>query len=231
QEVNHESNDLINEENVDKIHETAISNDFQEQDSILNQFLQSDETELEPVEEKSNLSDEESEQFVSLADQFLDDSGDESDDLSISQTLASDQITDSDTEEETLESAFLDESLNENIPTINGSQGQSAPAITDSQTEEPVEDDDSHVIYLTERAKQLLAILEPNLEEFIIEVFLNDELEFYKHLENITAYTEWRMAGRYITRDVFDKNRIDLYSEPAVMFTDAVQEFFDQNEN
>ena len=93
------------------------------------------------------------------------------------------------------------------------------------------EDEDSHVIYLTERAKQLLVLLEPNLEEFIIEIFLNDELEFYKHLENISSYTEWRMAGRYITRDVFDKNRIDLYSEPAITFTDAVQEFFDQNEN
>jgi len=230
QEVKDDSKDLINEENNDEILESAISNDSHEQDTILNQFLQPDETEIEPVEEKSNLSDVESEQFVSLADQFLENSGEDSDDLSISQSLATDPIIDSDTEEETIESDFVDETMNGNIHANNGTHIQSAPNISDVQADEPVEDDE-HVIYLTERAKQLLAILEPNLEEFIIEVFLNDELEFYKHLENITAYTEWRMAGRYITRDVFDKNRIDLYSEPAVMFTDAVQEFFDQNEN
>lgn len=89
--------------------------------------------------------------------------------------------------------------------------------------------DDEHVIYLTDRAKKLLDLLEPNFETFVVEIFLNDELDFYKHLENIATYDQWRSAGRYITRDIFDRNRIDLYSEPAVMFTDAVQEFFDQN--
>jgi hypothetical protein len=89
--------------------------------------------------------------------------------------------------------------------------------------------DDEHVIYLTDRAKKLLDILEPNFETFVVEIFLNDELDFYKHLENIASYDQWRVAGRYITRDIFDRNRIDLYSEPAVMFTDAVQEFFDQD--
>jgi len=89
--------------------------------------------------------------------------------------------------------------------------------------------DDEHVIYLTDRAKKLLDLLEPNFETYVVEIFLNDELDFYKHLENIVTYDQWRSAGRYITRDIFDRNRIDLYSEPAVMFTDAVQEFFDQN--
>ncbi len=132
--------------------------------------------------------------------------------------------------------------------------GQSEPSISDrlSDTFEeagPVEDvqeeeidepedtppiidassDDEHVIYLTDRAKRLLDLLEPNFEAFVVEIFLNDELDFYKHLENIVAYDQWRSAGRYITRDIFDRNRIDLYSENAVMFTDAVQEFFDQN--
>jgi hypothetical protein len=89
--------------------------------------------------------------------------------------------------------------------------------------------DDEHIIYLTDRAKRLLDLLEPQFESYVVDIFLNDELDFYKHLENIVAYDQWRSAGRYITRDIFDRNRIDLYSETAVMFTDAVQEFFDQN--
>ena len=175
----------------------------------------------EPVEENSDLSDDESEQFVSIADQFQIESDDEIEESPISESVIGDQNTDLDIENDTSESTYENASGNESIQDNTDNRENSTPDI----------DDDSHVIYLTERAKQLLVVLEPNLEEFIIEIFLNDELEFYKHLENITAYTEWRMAGRYITRDVFDKNRIDLYSEPAVMFTDAVQEFFDQNEN
>lgn len=114
---------------------------------------------------------------------------------------------------------------------------ETEPSIDEEEIDEPEDtppiidasSDDEHVIYLTDRAKKLLDLLEPNFETFVVEIFLNDELDFYKHLENIAAYDQWRMAGRYITRDIFDRNRIDLYSEPAVMFTDAVQEFFDQN--
>jgi hypothetical protein len=110
-------------------------------------------------------------------------------------------------------------------PPFDLKEPEEEPALID------VSSDEEHVIYLTDRAKKLLALLEPNLETFIVDVFLNDELEFYKHLENIAAYDQWRMAGRYITRDIFDKNRIDLYSEHAVLFTDTVQEFFEQVEN
>jgi len=110
-------------------------------------------------------------------------------------------------------------------PPFDLEEPEEEPALID------VSSDEEHVIYLTDRAKKLLALLEPNLETFIVDVFLNDELEFYKHLENIAAYDQWRMAGRYITRDIFDKNRIDLYSEHAVLFTDTVQEFFEQVEN
>ncbi len=101
------------------------------------------------------------------------------------------------------------------------------PALIDASHD----DDEDIVIYLTSESKKLLSYLEPNLDLFIVEIFLNDELEFYKHLENISSYNNWRMAGRYITRDIFDRNRIDLYSETAVLFTDTVQEYFDQLEH
>ena len=159
-------------------------------------------------------SDTDAEEFISLADQFQ---------------LVSDQVI---MEDSVLEPTELDHpGIAESADPTELDQSGIAESADPTELDQSDEDEDSHVIYLTERAKQLLVLLEPNLEEFIIEIFLNDELEFYKHLENISSYTEWRMAGRYITRDVFDKNRIDLYSEPAITFTDAVQEFFDQNEN
>ena len=159
-------------------------------------------------------SDTDAEEFISLAYQFQ---------------LVSDQVI---MEDSVLEPTELDHpGIAESADPTELDQSGIAESADPTELDQSDEDEDSHVIYLTERAKQLLVLLEPNLEEFIIEIFLNDELEFYKHLENISSYTEWRMAGRYITRDVFDKNRIDLYSEPAITFTDAVQEFFDQNEN
>jgi hypothetical protein len=126
-------------------------------------------------------------------------------------------------EEVTLAHAFG--STEDDEPPFDLQEPEDEPALIDASS------DDEHVIYLTDRAKKLLSLFEPHLETFIVDIFLNDELEFYKHLENIAAYDQWRMAGRYITRDIFDKNRIDLYSEHAVLFTDTVQEFFEQVEN
>lgn len=128
-------------------------------------------------------------------------------------------------------------SIGDRLSALTGDGEDSMTDMEEDEIDEPEDtppiidasSDDEHVIYLTDRAKKLLDLLEPNFETFVVEIFLNDELDFYKHLENIVAYDQWRSAGRYITRDVFGRNRIDLYSEPAVMFTDAVQEFFDQN--
>lgn len=128
-------------------------------------------------------------------------------------------------------------SISDRLSALSEDEADSEPVFDEEEIDEPEDtppiidasSDDEHVIYLTDRAKKLLDLLEPNFETFVVEIFLNDELDFYKHLENIAAYDQWRSAGRYITRDIFDRNRIDLYSEPAVMFTDAVQEFFDQN--
>lgn len=107
------------------------------------------------------------------------------------------------------------------------------PELTDPDTDSNTvpQDDDVDVIYLSDRAKDLLSRLEDQRDMFIDEIFRGDERAFYNHLSEITMFETWRQAGRYITRDIFDKNRVDLYSDHAVLFTDAVQEFFESNNN
>lgn len=94
-------------------------------------------------------------------------------------------------------------------------------------TEESEEED---VIYLSDDAKTLLTHLMDYKDDYIDEIFRGDERAFYVQIGEISRYKNWMMAGKYITRDIFDKNRVDLYSDNAVLFTDAVQEYFHKKE-
>lgn len=101
----------------------------------------------------------------------------------------------------------------------------------DSIAESSDDDDDDDVIYLSDDAKSLLAYLNNNRDAYIDEIFRGDERAFYTQIGEISTYSNWFMAGKFITRDIFDKNRVDLYSDNAVQFTDSVQEYFEKKEN
>jgi hypothetical protein len=93
--------------------------------------------------------------------------------------------------------------------------------------DENEDENDDNVIYLTEDAKQLLEQLSSEKEAFIEELFRNDEVAFYTQLNEIVQFDTWQNAGRYVMREIYTKNRVDMYSDVAVAFTDTVQQYFE----
>ena len=63
-------------------------------------------------------------------------------------------------------------------------------------------------------------------EEFIEELFGGDQGAFLEAIEQISRLNSWREAGNYISREVFDRNMIDIYSDTAIYFTDRMQTYF-----
>jgi hypothetical protein len=63
-------------------------------------------------------------------------------------------------------------------------------------------------------------------ERFIDEIFGGSEIAYDIALAEIINHTDWKKASRFLERDIFTRNRIDLYSEVAVDFTDRLHTFF-----
>jgi hypothetical protein len=89
-------------------------------------------------------------------------------------------------------------------------------------------DDTEEVIYLSDDAKTLLSYLLNNRELFVQMLFNEDDASFYTELNTIAAFKDWPSAGKYITRDIFLNNDVDLYASEAIMFIDLVQQFFEE---
>ena len=67
-------------------------------------------------------------------------------------------------------------------------------------------------------------------DEFVTELFGGDEGAFLDTLEHITRLSDWKEAGSHISREVFDRNLIDIYSDTAIYFTDRMQTYFLERE-
>ena len=66
-------------------------------------------------------------------------------------------------------------------------------------------------------------------EQFIDELFGGSEEAYEEALVKILEFDEWKQATRYIEREVFSRNRVDIYDETAVDFTDRLHTFFIEN--
>lgn len=86
-------------------------------------------------------------------------------------------------------------------------------------TEQEEEDDE-------EKFKKLMAYLEDDKDYFVDEIFQGDELAFSNAVDEISTFRNWSSAGKYINSEIFRRNMIDIYSEPAVDFTDRLQSYF-----
>lgn len=151
----------------------------------------------------SNLSeDPNDDESKSFADSFmsLEDDEESPSDLNITQQETEEDVTD-------------------------GDANEIAPLSLNSEDDEHENDD--HVIYLTDDAKALLEQLSPEKDGYIEELFRNDEVAFYTQLNEIVQFDTWQNAGRYVMREIYTKNRVDMYSDVAVAFTDTVQQYFE----
>lgn len=88
------------------------------------------------------------------------------------------------------------------------------------------EDPQEHEPAAENKQTDILKHLEGYKEYFVANLFGGDEDVFQEVLEDLESCTEWKDAVRFLTEDVFRRNFIDIYSEPAVDFTDMLQNYF-----
>lgn len=76
------------------------------------------------------------------------------------------------------------------------------------------------------RLDRLQFLLSDKKETLLFEIFAGDEDAWNATLETLAAFKEWPPAGKYIASDIFKKNKVNMYSEPAIDFLDRIQSFF-----
>ncbi len=113
--------------------------------------------------------------------------------------------TEEETDDDTVEEGFIDD------PVVD---------LTGSGREKEEENGDSPT------AEKLRVLLKDEKSYFIEEIFRGSERAYEEALEEISGYEEWKSASRYIEKNIFKRNMVDMYSEPAVDFTDRLQSWF-----
>jgi hypothetical protein len=78
---------------------------------------------------------------------------------------------------------------------------------------------------------KLRSELSGDREMFVEEIFGGSDRAYDEAVEDIAGYDSWRDVSKYIEKDVFKRNMVDMYSEPAVDFTDRLQSYFLQKQN
>jgi hypothetical protein len=63
-------------------------------------------------------------------------------------------------------------------------------------------------------------------KRFVNEIFRGSEKAYEQAVEEISVIDEWKQATRYIEKEIFARNKVDLYDEIAVDFTDKLHSYF-----
>ncbi len=109
-----------------------------------------------------------------------------------------------------------------------------------AEEDEEVDEDgfiDEPIIDLTkenasdEEIENLRNMLADDEELFIEEIFRGSDRAFDQAIEDIAAYDSWQDVSKYIEKDIFKRNLVDMYSEEAVDFTDRLQSYFLEKQN
>jgi hypothetical protein len=107
----------------------------------------------------------------------------------------------------------------ESAPEHNGDDGY--------QLNELFKEDNGNLDH--ESAQHLNQYLEGKRQYFIREVFRGSLSAYEQAIKTLAACEDWQEAYPYIDRQIFDRNDIDLYSRPALEFTDTMQSYFQRN--
>ena len=65
-----------------------------------------------------------------------------------------------------------------------------------------------------------------NRDIFIKNLFDGSGKEYERTLRRLQSASTWRQASQIIAQEVFLKHQVNIYSEPAVMFTEAVETMY-----
>lgn len=65
-----------------------------------------------------------------------------------------------------------------------------------------------------------------NRDLFVKHLFGGSLVEYERMLQRLRGVSDWKQASQLIAQDVFRKQQVNIYSEPAVAFTEAIEAHF-----
>lgn len=80
-------------------------------------------------------------------------------------------------------------------------------------------------------SNHLLRWLADEKNRFVENIFSGSERAFDEAIEDIASFDDWKHAAKYIKEEVYNRNRIDIFDEVAVDFTDRLHTFFIENKS
>lgn len=95
--------------------------------------------------------------------------------------------------------------------------------------EEPIFDLSMEKQPTEEEIAHLRSALQDQQGYFVERIFGGSERAYDEAVEKIASKKGWRDASRFIEKEVFKRNMIDMYSEEAVDFTDRLHNYFNEN--
>lgn len=77
-----------------------------------------------------------------------------------------------------------------------------------------------------EKLGEISKWLDDEKDRFVEDIFRGSEEAYEQALIEILDFDDWKSASHYLEREVFSRNRIDVYDEAAVDFTDRLHSYF-----
>lgn len=118
------------------------------------------------------------------------------------------------------EAPFNSEKKREMPSTPDEEEEKAPPEKGESNTKTTVSEQGS------ERFDELKNQIRDKEKIFCKELFSGDENAMNESLEMIARFDNWKDAGKFISKEVFNRNYVDIYSEAALSFTDRMQTYF-----
>ncbi len=95
--------------------------------------------------------------------------------------------------------------------------------------EEPIYDLTTEDQDYGEKISKISDWMDDDKDRFVDEIFMGSEFAYEQALADITDFENWKAASMYLESEVFSRNKIDVYDEVAVDFTDRLHSYFIEN--
>lgn len=96
----------------------------------------------------------------------------------------------------------------------------------DGFIEEPIYDLTTDEPDPEEKIRKISGWLDDEKDRFIDEIFMGSEMAYEQALIEIMDFENWKAASMYLEQEVFSRNKVDVYDEAAVDFTDRLHSYF-----
>lgn len=81
------------------------------------------------------------------------------------------------------------------------------------------------------KKESIKKLLEDKKNYYIDELFGGSEQAYDQALHKIAMENDWKWASQLIRKNIFERHAVDIYSDPAIDFTDRLQTYFLKKKN